>query len=100
MSLSHVTYTPWTHSRTTDPATSKQAATAATFAPNQCEAILALLKAHGQLGAEQVADKLGMESYAARKRLADLFNAGLAEPVNFVTRKTRSGRNERVWRAK
>jgi hypothetical protein len=39
-----------------------------------------------------------MPAYAVRKRLPELFDAGLAQPTG-ETRKTLTGRSERFWRA-
>ena len=47
---------------------------------------------------EQIGAMLGMESYATRKRLADLKRAGQAEPTGQIV-PTTSGRSQRVWRA-
>ncbi len=85
--------------RRRDPATSHHAASRAhEFAASHQSRIYQSLKTHGPMGAEQIADRLGMDAYQARKRLSELATAGLCEP-NGQTRKTVSGRFERVWRA-
>jgi predicted transcriptional regulator len=85
--------------RTTDPKTSRDAAASMKKAATaQCAKVLVVLRLHGELGAEQIGDHLGMDGYAVRKRLAELCTAGVITPTG-KTRKTRSGRSERVWEA-
>lgn len=48
------------------------------------------------LGAEQIAELCGLQAYQVRKRLPELEKLGLAEPTEH-TRKTGSGRPERLW---
>lgn len=87
------------HSRNTDPYTSHYAAARAKeFAGGQCAEILALLKTHGPLSPEQIGQKMGIEAYAVRKRLSDLFNHGLARPTGEIV-PTASGRKQRIWDA-
>ena len=85
--------------RRSDPETSKEAAARVReFAKGQCAQILYVLKDGGPAGAEQIAAVTKIEPYAVRKRLADLQHAKQAEPTD-ETRKTSSGRRERLWRA-
>lgn len=87
-----------THARAADPETSKEsAARVREFAAGQCAALLAELR-KADASAEQLGDALGLDAYSVRKRLADLEHAQQAEPTG-ETRKTRSGRAERIWRA-
>ena len=91
-------WNPTHHARTVDPHTSKTAALSAkVLATSQCDAILAYLQRVGQQGAEQIANALGMDAYAVRKRTADLQQRGAIRPVPGVSRKTSTGRSERVW---
>lgn len=93
------TYTPTRAARSTDPATSHQAAQAATsFAGTHCERVHRALQLCGPMDPEQIGVMLGMESYATRKRLADLKRVGQAEPTGQIV-PTTSGRSQRVWRA-
>ena len=88
-----------THARRTDPDTSHDSAgRVREFAGGQCADILLRLRRFGPLGAEQIAAIIGIDAYAVRKRLSDLEHAGLAYPFS-ETRKTASGRSERIWRA-
>lgn len=88
-----------THARRADPETSKEAAARVReFAAGQCLAILSVLQKYGPLGAEQIAGHLKIDAYAVRKRLADLEDAGKAQPMP-AFRRTASGRQERIWRA-
>ena len=82
-------------SRNSDPWTS-HAAGASVNVKSQCEAILTVLRVLQYAGAEEIAEQCGLDAYAVRKRLADLHDARLAKPSE-VTRKTRSGRAERIW---
>lgn len=92
-----IDFTPHKLARRRDPATSKEAASRVKgFAAGQCAAILAVLREKGPLGAEQIADYLGIEPYSTRKRLADLEHAGKAKPLP-MQRVTASGRHERIW---
>ena len=85
--------------RRTDPATSHEAAAMAVqFAPGHQELVLRALREHGQLGAEQIANIIGMQAYAVRKRLPELQDLHLVEPAGDLTRRTATGRRERVWR--
>lgn len=92
-------YTPAHAARSTDPATSHQAAQAATsFAGTHCERIHRALILCGPMDPEQIGDMLDMEPYSIRKRLANLKSAGLADTTGQIVR-TRAGRSQRVWRA-
>ncbi len=92
-------YSPHTSARRTDPGTSEHAAHAATsFAGTQCDRIRAALALHGPMDPEQLGAVVGIEPYAARKRLADLKRVGQADTTGDVVR-TASGRRQRVWRA-
>ena len=86
--------------RRTDPATSHEAAAMAKeFIPSHQSMIVdALYGMPYALGAEQIGAIVGLEPYQTRKRLAELFKAGMIEPVG--TRKTKTGRTERTWRLK
>ena len=92
-------FTPAHAARSTDPATSHQAAQAATsFAGTHCERIHKALQLCGPMDPEQLGAMVGMESYSVRKRLADCQKAGMAEPTGEIV-PTTSGRSQRVWRA-
>lgn len=92
-------FTPTHAARSTDPATSHQAAQAATsFAGTHCERIHRALQLCGPMDPEQIGAMLDMEPYATRKRLADLKRVGQAEPTGQIV-PTTSGRSQRVWRA-
>jgi len=85
--------------RRTDPSTSQEAAAkAAPLAMQHQNLILAALKLSGdELGAEQIAERIGLNAYQVRKRLPEMQKQGwvaLAEGE----RKTNSGRSERLWR--
>lgn len=93
------TYSSFHASRATDPATSHQAAQAATgFAGSHCERIRLALELCGPMDPEQIGDMLDIEPYAIRKRLADLKRVEQAEPTGQIV-PTTSGRSQRVWRA-
>ncbi len=83
--------------RNSDPSTSHEAAGRVNeFAEGQKIRIMAALK-FGALGAEQIAAQSGLAPYEVRKRLSDLQKLTLAQPTG-DTRRTSSGRSERVWR--
>lgn len=93
------TYTPTRAARSTDPATSHQAAQAATsFAGTHCERVHRALQLCGPMDPEQIGGLVDLEPYATRKRLADLKRVGQAEPTGQIV-PTTSGRSQRVWRA-
>lgn len=95
-----LTFEPRQLARRCDPVTSHMAAERVMeFAGGQCAEILALLRKYGPMSPEQIAAHMHIDSYSARKRLADLFNAGKAQP-NGMTCPTVSGRRQRIWAAK
>lgn len=86
--------------RNSDPMTSQAAAArVGEFAADHCSRILACLREHGQMGAEEIGDRIGLDAYAVRKRLPELEREGKVASVCDLQRRTRSGRWERVWRA-
>lgn len=96
--------TPSMNARQSDPATSHEAASMAVqFSRAQRDRILAILRKHGKLGAEEItkltegAEALhGMQAYQVRKRLTELEREKLAAPTD-ETRRTDTGRSERLW---
>jgi predicted ArsR family transcriptional regulator len=85
--------------RKSDPATSHEAAARVReFGQAHQALILQALKRFGKAGAEQIAAATRLDAYRVRKRLAELHDDGLAHPTG-ETRKTASGRSERVWEA-
>ena len=85
--------------RRRDPATSHEAAwRVREFSGSQQAKILSLLKLVGPLDPEQIAAYLRMEAYAVRKRLPELEDQGVAQPIG-RTSLTASGRHQRVWGA-
>lgn len=90
-------FDPRNLARASDPETSHQAAARVSeFAGAQRIRILAALRDGLKLGAEQIADSIGLAAYEVRKRLPELQAQGLAKPTD-DTRTTRGGRLERVW---
>lgn len=86
-----------THCRAVDPDTSWEAAKSMRSAANaQCAAVLNALRQLGTAGAEQIGARCGLPAYAVRKRTSDLEHAGLIATTG-ETRKTSSGRSERLW---
>jgi predicted ArsR family transcriptional regulator len=84
--------------RRADPQTSHEAAARVhEFKAGHHIKILTALRRLGQAGAEQVASLAGIDSYAARKRLPELERLGYVRVVDGATRKTSTGRHERVW---
>lgn len=85
--------------RRTDPSTSHAAAAQATgVAKAHQERILAALRESDRpLGAEEIADCIGILAYQVRKRLSELQDQHLVELAP-GERKTRAGRAERLWR--
>ena len=84
--------------RNCDPSTSHEAADAVQrLARSQIIKIHAALGI-GPQGAEQIGDRVGLQAYEVRKRLPELERQCLAVATS-VTRKTRTGRSERVWMA-
>ena len=85
------------HSRRTDPATSKEAATAAEkFAKSHAGIILAALREYGACTKDELANLIDLNGTQIARRLPDLFDAGLAKPTG-QTRSSESGLQERVW---
>ena len=84
--------------RNTDPMTSHLAAAAAMpMAVDHQRRVLRVLKDAGTaLGAEQIADAIGLDAYQVRKRLPELHSAGLVR-LAAGQRMTRTGRAERLW---
>lgn len=84
--------------RATDPRTSFMAAAeAGAMAANHRARVLAVLKEAGKpLGAEQIADAIGLDAYQTRKRLPELQGLRLAALAD-GQRTTRTGRAERLW---
>ena len=91
-------YLPPPGARRRDPATSHDAARSMrTAATEQAARVFNALQSLGEAGAEQIAERIGMDAYAVRKRLPELEAAGLIATTG-DTRRTASGRSERVWR--
>lgn len=87
--------------RAKDPQTSYDAAASMKRAATaQAARVLMALRLNGNLGAEQIAILSGLDKFQVCRRLPELEAAGVVEVVEGETRKTKSGRNERVWRAK
>lgn len=85
--------------RASDPITSFEAADRVKeFQADHCTRILAALKRIGTAGAEQIGAMTGMDAYQVRKRLPELQKNGLVQPYS-ETRKTSTGRHERIWGA-
>lgn len=84
--------------RSTDPSTSRQAAErVAEFAHKHHTLVLGVIAGAAEpLGAEQIGDACGLGAYEVRKRLPELQADGLIELAP-GTRRTRSGRHERLW---
>lgn len=90
---------PMPSARLRDPQTSHDAARSMRrAAAEQAAKVLRALLDLGEAGAEQIGAQCGLDAYAVRKRLPELEAARLIETTG-ETRKTRSGRSERVWRA-
>lgn len=90
--------TPTKLCRTTDPDTSFDAAcNAGRFAERHHDLILVSLREVGPGGAEQIADRIGLDPYQVRKRTAELERKKKIRVVQGEQRRTRSGRSERVW---
>ena len=83
--------------RASDPITSFMAADRVhEFQTDHCNRILAALKRMGQAGAEEIGAMTGLQAYQIRKRLSDLQKRDLVQPYP-ATRKTSTGRHERLW---
>jgi predicted ArsR family transcriptional regulator len=98
-------YDPRKAARRDGPLVSKEAAVAAAaFADTHSGLIVKTLKEHGPCGAEQIGDIVGMDAYRLRRRLPELSRNGFVQLVTTtdgvpITRKTATGRSERVWQA-
>lgn len=98
-----------TRARRNDPETSKDAAASVKALGNKHHAWIlqslgqAMVSGTGGLGAEQIAAGINVTPYAARKRLSELEDFGHIRIVidaatgKPVTRKTTTGRSERLW---
>lgn len=85
--------------RSSDPITSFMAAyRVPEFKTAQHTKIMLALLTLGKAGAEQIADLCGMDAYQTRKRLPELQRAGMVQAYE-ETRKTATGRLERLWGA-
>jgi len=83
--------------RTSDPATSHQAATRVSeFSRGHCGAILFALREHGAMTVDEIAAAARLQSQQVNKRTADLFDRGVIRPTGYE-RRSASGRMERVW---
>ena len=83
--------------RASDPITSFMAADRVKeFQADHCTRILCALKRMGKAGAEQIGAMTGLDAYQIRKRLSDLQKRELVQPYQ-ETRKTSTGRQERLW---
>lgn len=86
--------------RATDPQTSHDAAASMKkAASHQCVVVLMALRELGEAGAEQIANRCKLDKFQVCRRLPELEAAGIVEVVEGKTRKTKSGRQERTWRA-
>lgn len=88
---------PRTLARRDDPGTSKAAAQAAVpLAMDHQLKVLMAMRAMGRpVGAEEIAERAGLEPYQVRKRLPELARQGMVLATD-VLRRTRSGRSERL----
>lgn len=86
--------------RRSDPQTSQQAAALASELAkvHQQRILSALRRALMPLGAEQIAVLADLQAYQVRKRLAELYSAGLVS-LTGAERTTTHGRKERLWTA-
>ena len=83
--------------RASDPITSFMAADRVhEFQADHCTRVLAALKRLGTAGAEQIAVMTSLDAYQVRKRLPELERAGMVQ-LHQETRKTSTGRQERLW---
>ena len=86
-----------TRTRRRDPDTSFDAAKSMRQAASvHCALILNALKTMGPASASQLAARTGLTQVQIARRLPDLEKDGKARPTD-QTRKTASGRQERVW---
>lgn len=88
-----------THARSTDPATSHEAAAAAErFAKSHCGLIYQCLLERGPASKDEIAERTGLTGVQVDRRLNDLLKRELALPTSLLgTSKT--GRRERIWTA-
>ena len=87
--------------RASDPITSFEAADRVKeFKEDHLTLILGVLRKNYDqaLGAEQIADRTGLDAYQIRKRLPELAKNSLVQ-VYTETRLTATGRRERLWGA-
>jgi predicted transcriptional regulator len=85
--------------RCSDPVTSYEAADAAKdLATKHFAIIVDCLKANGALGKDGIARHSGLEANQVARRLNELLKIGLIELTGNKV-KSKSGRNEREWRA-
>jgi predicted transcriptional regulator len=86
--------------RASDPITSYEAADSAKeLASKHFSMIVDTLKAHGALGKDGIAQHSGLDPNQVSRRLNELSNMDLIE-LTGRTVKSKSGRNEREWKAK
>jgi predicted ArsR family transcriptional regulator len=84
--------------RSSDPQTSKQAASQAVeLQADHCALILACLKRHGPLGKDGIASRIRLDGAQCCRRLFELHEAKLIRCTGTV--KSTAGRNEREWEA-
>lgn len=82
-----------------DPQTSHDAAVAARdMALRQHEAIVTALRAHGPMGKDGIARRLGLTGVAVARRLPELERVGRVRPTG-RTVASDTGRAEREWEA-
>ena len=83
--------------RANDPLTSFEAADhVKEFRASHHQLIVMALLRLEKAGAEDIASVAGIDAYQIRKRLPELEKMGLVESFS-ETKKTASGRNERLW---
>jgi predicted ArsR family transcriptional regulator len=85
--------------RSSDPQTSKQAASqAVALQADHCALILACLKRSGPLGKDGLAARTRLDGVQTCRRLTELERAGLIRWTGRTVKST-AGRNEREWEA-
>lgn len=84
------------NARISDPVTSHQAAGRLSFRESQHQQIIECLAVNGDMGAEQIADCIGLQAYQVRKRLPELHSMGMVVPTE-RTRVASTRREERIW---
>lgn len=93
------TYDAHKAARTTDPETSHEAARSMLgVAEGQQAELLAAVKRLGETTTEDAGDDAGLTYHQASRRMPELVRLGVVEPTG-ETRKNRSGRRARVFRA-